>query len=206
MRFYEKSVFPFILDKQMNKENYQRERNITLPNATGSVLEIGFGTGLNLPHYPDHVNKIVALDINPGMNAKAQKRMLESGLDVEYHCLNTENLPFETSLFDTVISTWTLCSITDLHSALLEIHRVLKPNGKFIFLEHGLAENPRMQTLQNWITPIQKVIACGCHLNRKIDASIKQAGFEITNLERFIMEGASSPLAGSMYRGIAYPV
>jgi len=203
---YERRIFPFILDKQMNKDNYKHERDSTLSNATGRILEIGFGTGLNLPHYPKHIKKIVALDINPGMNVKAQKRMLESGLNVEYHCLNSEMLPFETSSFDSVISTWTLCSIADLNSALSEIHRVLKPTGKFVFLEHGLAEEPGMQKLQYWMTPVQKIVGCGCHLNRKIDELIRQAGFQIENLERFIMDGASTPLASSMYRGVANPV
>ena len=205
MGIYEKRIFPFILERQMNKGNYRRERNLTLPSVSGNILEIGFGTGLNLPHYPDHVEGIVALDINPGMNAMARKRMVESGLNVEYHCLNSEALPFEKCSFDSVVSTWTLCSIADLKSALLEIHRVLRPTGKFIFLEHGLAENLRMQKFQRWLTPAQKLVGCGCHLDREIDKLIRQAGFNIQTLERFTMEGASTPLASSMYRGVATP-
>ncbi len=206
MNFYEEKIFPAIIEKQMGKDNYKQERNTTLSNVTGKTLEIGFGTGLNLPHYPEHVKKITALDINPGMNSKAQERMQHAGIEVEYHCLNSEALPFETGSFDTVVSTWTLCSIADLDSALAEIHRVLKPTGEFLFLEHGLAEGATMKKLQNLFTPLQKKLACGCHLNRAIDQSIQESGFNIKNLERFWFKGATSPLASPMYRGVAKPI
>ena len=205
MGFYENKIFPILLEKQMDKANYRHERNEALRDVSGDILEIGFGTGLNLPHYPKHIKKIVALDINPGMNSKSRKRMLASGINVDYHCLNSETLPFEASSFDSVVSTWTLCSIVDLKSALLEIHRVLKPTGKFLFLEHGLA-GFKMQKLQNWLTPVQKIIGCGCHLNREIDEFIQQTGFKFENLDRFIMDGTSTPLASSMYRGTAIPL
>ena len=206
MGFYENKVFPVIMEKQMSKDNYKKERGKILSNAKGRILEIGFGTGLNLPHYPEHIKEIVALDINPGMNDRAEARILETGLNVEYHCLNSESLPFETDSFDSVVSTWTLCSITYLNSALLEIRRVLKPTGIFVFLEHGFAEEAITQKLQDFFTPIQKVLACGCHLNREIDQLIEQAGFKIEKLERFRFKKATTPLASPMYRGIASPV
>jgi len=206
MGFYENKVFPVIMEKQMSKDSYKSERENILSNVKGRILEIGFGTGLNLPHYPEHIKQIVALDINPGMNDRAQERILETGLNVDYHCLNSESLPFENDSFDSVVSTWTLCSITDLDSALSEIHRVLKPTGMFVFLEHGFAEEAFTQKLQNFFTPIQKVLACGCHLNREIDQLIEQAGFKIEQLERFRFEKATTPLASPMYRGIASPV
>jgi len=190
----------------MSKESYANQRPIVLSNASGKVLEIGFGTGLNLPHYPTTIKEVVALDINPGMSKKAQQRSVETGIQVEHHCLSGEQLPFDNESFDTVVSTWTLCSIDDLRSALLEIRRVLKPSGKFIFLEHGLADKPVTQKLQHCVTPIQKIIACGCRLNVEIDKAITSAGFQINKLDKFILNGATSPLAGSMYRGVAFPV
>lgn len=203
MGFYENKIFPYLLDKQMSKASYADERPLALANASGRILEIGFGTGLNLPHYPAHVKDIVALDINPGMNAMAQRRMLEAGVCVEHHCLNGEILPFEDDSFDSVVSTWTLCSIDNLPSALAEIYRVLKSAGKFFFLEHGLADKPSVQKLQHWITPVQKVIGCGCRLNVAIDRALEEAGFRIDKLDKFILSGTTSPLSGSMYRGIA---
>lgn len=206
MGCYEKRIFPMLMDKQMNKESYQREREIALRNVSGRILEIGFGTGLNLPYYPEGIKKIVALDINPAMDKRARDRINASSIDVDYHCLNSEKLPFETGTFDTVVSTWTLCSIADLGSALLEIHRVLSTTGKFVFLEHGLAQEAMTQKLQKLITPVQKVLGCGCHLDREIDRLIKEAGFRIDGLEKFRMSGATTPLASSLFRGIAYPV
>jgi len=206
MGFYANRIFPYFADKQLAKPTYSNERPCVLANASGKILEIGFGTGLNLPHYPVHVKEIVALDINPGMNAKAQVRMLESGIKVELLCINADTLPFENDSFDSVVSTWNLCSIDNLHSALSEIRRVLKSTGKFVFLEHGLADAPIMQRLQHSMTPIQKVFGCGCRLNVAIDKAIEEAGFRIDKLDKFIISGTSSPLAGSMYRGIACPV
>ena len=206
MGIYEKHLFPFLLDKQMSKLNYAQERPIALREAKGKILEIGFGTGLNLAHYPDRVNNIVALDVNPGMNKKARERAKASSIEVELACLNGEKLPFDNASFDTVISTWTLCSIDNLPTALAEIHRVLKADGQFLFMDHGLGESKRVQRLQHRLTPVQKVIGCGCRLNVPIDTAIASAGFRIENLEKFVLDGALTPLSASIYRGKALPL
>jgi len=202
MNYYERNIFPKMLEKVMSQENYAKERAETLKHSYGRVLEIGFGTGLNLPYYPAHIKKIEALDINPGMNEKAYQRMKASGISVKHHCLSTEKLPFEDNSFDTVISTWTLCSIDDLHGALMEVGRILKPGGQLLFLEHGLAETKGVRGVQHTYTPIKKVIACGCRINIPIDKAISQAGFKINHLKRFRLDKTSA-ISGSMYRGIA---
>jgi SAM-dependent methyltransferase len=115
-----------------------------------------------------------------------------------------EALPYDDRSFDFVVSTWTLCTIPDPVAALREVRRVLKPGGYFLFLEHGASEDPKVLAWQNRLTPLQRLIACGCHLNRPIDALIRQANFSITQLERFQMAGVPR-VAGAMYRGIATP-
>jgi len=202
MNYYERKIFPKMLEKVMSQENYAKERAATLKYSNGRVLEIGFGTGLNLPHYPSHIKKIEALDINPGMNETAYQRMNASGIEVKHHCLSTEKLPFKDNKFDTVVSTWTLCSINDLHSALIEVSRILKPGGQLLFLEHGLADTKSVRGIQHTFTPIKKIIACGCRINIPIDETISQAGFKINHLERFILDNTSA-ITGSMYRGVA---
>lgn len=206
MGFYANRLFPWILDNQLDREVFQHERNQALKEVSGEVLEIGFGTGLNLPHYPDEVKEVAALDIISCKNKKIDSRIRASGIDVNFHLASGERMPFMNDRFDFVVSTWTLCSIPDLNSALIEIHRVLKPKGRFVFLEHGLAERKAIQKLQRFFTPLQKILACGCHLDRDIDGEIERAGFKFIQLDTFKMGGALSTLAGSMYRGVAIPV
>lgn len=136
-------------------------------------LEIGFGTGLNLPYYRKHIQKLTTVDANPGMNALAKKRIQASDIAVEHHVLDGENLPFADQSFDSVVSTWTLCSIANVEQALKGIYRVLKPGGKYFFIEHGLSNDPQVQVWQHRLTPIQKVIADGCHFNRDIKRLIE---------------------------------
>jgi ubiquinone/menaquinone biosynthesis C-methylase UbiE len=120
-------------------------RSEALADVGGEVLEIGFGTGLNLGHYPEHVRRITTVDPNPGMGTLARRRVAESGIEVDRRVLSGEELPFEHESFDCVVSTWTLCSIPEVGRALAEVHRVLRPGGRFIFLEHGLSQAPRVQ-------------------------------------------------------------
>lgn len=152
----------------MSDASMAQYRQDVLADVSGEVLEIGFGTGLNLAYYPDRVTKVTTVDANPGMNSLAQKRIRESAIEIDNRVLNSEQLPFSDNSFDSVVCTWTLCSIKNVKQALKEIHRVLKPGGKFFFVEHGLSEDPKVQVWQNRLTPIQKVIADGCHLNRDI--------------------------------------
>lgn len=176
-------------------------REQLLKDVTGNVLEIGFGTGLNLAYYPSTVEKLTTIDVNPGMTSLAQKRIAASDLTVDSKTLNGEHLPLDDNTFDSVVSTWTLCSIAQVEQALHEIHRVLKPGGTFFFIEHGLSDDPTIQVWQHRLNPIQKVIGDGCHLNRNIQALVEQR-FQSVTLERFDLE--KFPKIGAhTYRGVA---
>lgn len=201
MGFYSQTIFPYLLDWAMSDAIFTRYRQELLAAATGDVLEIGFGTGLNLSYYPDHIHQLVAIDANPGMNALARKRLKASPLTVDHRVLNGERLPMADHTFDTVVSTWTLCSIANLEQALREINRVLKPGGQFLFIEHGLSPEPNVQTWQNRLTPIQKVIADGCHLNRNIREVVK-AQFDEVTVDEFYAENTPK-FVGYLYRGRA---
>jgi ubiquinone/menaquinone biosynthesis C-methylase UbiE len=201
MGFYNQIIFPRLLDWSMNAPELSAYRQALLAEAKGEILEIGFGTGLNLAFYPATVQKITALDVNPGMNALAQKRIAASNIKVELLVLNGERLPMVDRAFDTVVSTWTLCSITQVDHAIAEIYRVLRPNGKFLFIEHGLSDAPKLQVWQNRLTPIQKVIGDGCHLNRDIQALVEKH-FGRMELEKFVMENLPA-FIGYTYRGVA---
>ena len=186
----------------MAQPHLAEARQALLADVEGEVLEIGFGTGLNLPHYPPNVQKITTVDVNPGMNKIAQKRIEDSSTTVDNRVLNGESLPMEDHTFDSVVSTWTLCSIQNVGQALKEIYRVLKPGGRFFFIEHGLSEDPKIQRWQNLLNPLQMRIADGCHLNRDIGVLIEEQDFNIVELDRFYMEKAPKT-HGYTYRGVA---
>lgn len=201
MGFYNQMILPNLLDWAMSGPVFSRYRQRVLANVEGEVLEIGFGTGLNLSYYPHHIEKVTTADPNPGMNRLAQKRIEASEINVENRILGGENLPMADGTFDSVVSTWTLCSIAPVEKALQEIYRVLKPGGKFFFVEHGLSDKPEVQVWQNRLTPLQKMIADGCHLNRNIQRLIEQQ-FDSVALEKFDIE--EFPKVGSYtYLGVA---
>ena len=202
MGWYGRILFPRLLELAMSDPTYENYRRQLLTQARGSILEIGFGTGLNLPCYPDFVSEITAIDVNPGMSPLAQRRIQNSGIRVNLHVLDAQHLPFDSQSFDTVVSTWTLCSIVNLSSALQEIRRVLKQDGCFLFLEHGLHPSPKIQMWQRRLDPIQKVLADGCQLSRPMDRLIQAEGFEIDHLETF--EASKTPaFLGYFYQGSA---
>ncbi|MEO0488400.1 MAG: class I SAM-dependent methyltransferase [Cyanobacteria bacterium J06659_2] len=203
MSFYTQKILPRLLDWSMSGQGMATHRQQLLADVTGKVLEIGFGTGLNLAYYPETVSQLTVIDPNPGMNAIAQRRITQSAIAVDSHLINGEALPMGDRSFDSVVSTWTLCSIANVEQALQEIHRVLKPSGRFFFIEHGLSPEPGVQTWQNRLTPIQKIVADGCHINRPIDALIGKR-FELLALERFY-EPSIPKVAGYFYKGIAKP-
>jgi ubiquinone/menaquinone biosynthesis C-methylase UbiE len=201
MGFYSNVILPRLLDWTMANPAMSQYRAQLLKDVKGNVLEIGFGTGLNLAYYPTAVEKLTTIDVNPGMATLAQKRIATSDLSIESKTLNGEHLPFGNNTFDTVVSTWTLCSIAHVEQALQEIHRVLKPGGTFYFIEHGLSDDPNIQVWQNRLNPIQKVIGDGCNLNRNIQALVEQV-FQTVTMERFDIE--KLPKVGShTYRGVA---
>lgn len=202
MNIYSRLIFPTLIDRVMSGEDFANYRREILADATGSVLEIGFGTGLNLAYYPSNsVQKITTVDVNPGMNQLAQKRIATSPISVDYQVLNGEKLPMADATFDTVVSTWTLCSIKQVELAIAEIYRVLKPGGKFLFIEHGLSNEPKIQTWQHRLTPIQKIIADGCHLDREIKSLIAKQFANLTIKEFYAPN--KPKIGGYFYQGIA---
>ena len=176
-------------------------RQKLLSEVSGDILEIGFGTGLNLPHYPEAVTSLTTVDPNAGMSAIAQKRIDRSPIPVTQKTTSGEKLPFADNSFDNVVCTWTLCSIPNVEKALREAYRVLKPGGKFFFIEHGLSDERSIQRLQNWVTPVQKIVADGCHLNRKIDQLLESV-FDRVSCEAFYADDLPK-IMGYFYRGIA---
>ncbi len=175
-------------------------RRQLLGGVTGDVLEIGFGTGLNLPYYSAGVTSLTTVEPNGGMGAIAQKRIDNSPISVETKQISGENLSMPDASFDNVVCTWTLCSIPNVSKALSEAYRVLKPGGKFFFIEHGLSDEPSIQTWQNRLTPIQRVVADGCHINRKIDQLVKDV-FDEVEVETFYADDLPKVM-GYFYRGV----
>ena len=202
MGFYADHVFPHLMDWGMSGPRLQEQRKLALAPVHGAVLEIGFGTGLNLSHYPKGVTSLNALDPARMLPKKVAQRIAEAAMPVEIAHLNAERLPFQDGRFDSVVTTWTLCTIPDVIAALHEVRRVLRPDGQFAFLEHGRSSDARVAKWQDRLNPLQQIIACGCNLNRPIDALILQAGLNLYSLERYVMPGVPR-VAGEMYRGIA---
>ena len=201
MGFYSNLIIPYCIDLSMSGSDLAQYRQELLADVSGEILEIGFGTGLNLPHYPQQVNKITTIDPNPGMQKLARSRISQSQITVDCKVLNGESLPMSDESFDSVVCTWTLCSIPLVEQALTEVHRLLKPGGKFYFIEHGLSKDSKIQVWQNRLTPIQKVLADGCHLNRKINHLVQQQ-FPNVTVEQFYAPKLPKVI-GYMYRGIA---
>lgn len=214
MKLFCNLIFPRLIEHFMSGDVFTKLRAETLTEVAGDVLEIGFGTGLNLPHYSAKVNRLSVVDKNPGMNKLAERRIAKlrgsaggvnsngPAFEVRTHVLDSENLPMANDQFDSVVSTWTLCSIKDALQALGEAHRVLKPGGRFYFLEHGLSHEPAVQRWQHRLTPIQRLIGDGCHLNRDIGALVGDSPFVLETLETFYME-KTPRIGGYLYRGVA---
>jgi ubiquinone/menaquinone biosynthesis C-methylase UbiE len=200
MGIYSRIVFPRLCDWVMSDPRMAKLRREALADVGGEVLEIGFGTGLNLPHYPEPVRRITTVDPNPGMSRIAQRRIAGSGIEVDQRAMSGEALPFEDETFDSVVSTWTLCSISDVRRALGEVYRVLKPGGRFVFLEHGLSEDPKVQRWQRRLNPIQRRLADGCRLDLDIEAVVRGQPFRDVKVDRFVMERVPRT-HGTMYRG-----
>src|ERR1700722_13847436 len=184
MGLYAKYVLPRIIDVAMRNEETSRLRAAWIPLARGEVLEVGIGSGLNLPFYSSDVQRVYGVDPSIELQRMARGRVVAAPVEVEFLSQSAEEqLPLADASIDTVVTTWTLCSIPNAPKALQEIKRVLKASGRLIFLEHGLAPDPGVAAWQERITPLWKPIGGGCHLNRKIDHLILAAGFEITELK-----------------------
>lgn len=175
----------------------------TVSAARGEVLEVGFGTALNLRHYSSEVTGVTGLDplVTEGVQA-VDERISAAAFPVERVALRADGtLPFDAGRFDSVITTFTLCSIPDTTAALAEMHRVLKPGGEYVFVEHGRADEPGTARWQDRLNGTWGRIADGCNINRRIDAIVSGSGFELVSMERF--RGRGPGLLAQMYRGVA---
>ena len=202
MGFYARIIFPRLCDWLLNKPHVAKHRRELLASARGNILEIGFGTGLNLPHYPESVRKLTTVDPNSGMHALALRRVKECGLEIEHYAASGERLPFEAGAFDCVVSTFTLCSIPDVAAALAEVHQVLVPGGRFLFLEHGLSPEPRVQKWQRRLNWLEGLLADGCRLDRNIRELVSVQPFSATEIEEQYLE-QTPKTHGYLYVGIA---
>lgn len=201
MGFYTRHVLPRFIDRALGQVGALRQR--ALAGAAGEVLEIGFGTGLNLPHYPAAVRRLVAVDPSTSLRSRVEARIRAAGFPVERVALPADGaLPLDSGRFDCVVSTWTLCTIPDPAAALHEIRRVLRPGGRYLFLEHGVSPEPSVARWQRRLSPLQSLLGGGCRLDRAIDQVVCDGGFALERLERFF-EPRFSRLAGALYQGAA---
>ncbi|MGH8454183.1 MAG: class I SAM-dependent methyltransferase [Nevskiales bacterium] len=205
MSFYEKHVLPYLIDLACGIRPVRRQRQKLVPLASGKVLEVGIGTGLNLPHYDAAlVERIWGLDPALEMHSLAAKRVARSGLPVQLVGLSAEKIPMADHSFDTVLLTYTLCSIADPVTALREMRRVLKPGGQLLFCEHGQAPDASVRRWQDRLTPVWSRIAGNCHLNRAVPQLLEASGFRTERMETLYLPGPR-PLTYN-YWGIARPI
>lgn len=173
----------------MRNERLAGYRQETIGAARGAVLEIGVGSGVNLPLYGPAVDQVSGIDPSPALLDRASQKLAKAHVTVSLVRASAEQLPFADGAFDTLVMTWTLCSIPNPIRALAEMRRVLKPGGRLLFVEHGLSPDPRVMRWQRWLTPFWKRIGGGCHLDRKTDDLIRAAGFRVDALEAGYMKG-----------------
>ena len=189
MGIYDRHILPRLLDLAMRNHRLARYRQRAIAAARGFVLEIGVGSGLNLALYGPAVERVCAIDPAPELLRLAGVRIGDARVPVSLVRASGEHLPFADAIFDTVVTTWTLCSIADPVAALIEARRVLKLGGCLVFVEHGLSPEPRVARWQRGLTPCWRRIGGGCHLDRKMDELIRAAGFRIDSIETGYMRG-----------------
>ena len=203
MSFYEERILPHLIDKACSVGQVMKLRKQVVPRAKGTVLEVGMGSGINLEFYqPDQVELVYGLEPSAGMRRKASANLERSPITVEWLDLPGEQIPLANETVDTVLLTFTLCTIPDWRAALEQMKRVLKPDGQLLFLEHGESPEPGTQKWQHRITPGWRKIAGGCHLNRNIAELIASAGFEIIELDNLYVP-KTPKVAGYIYKGCA---
>lgn len=202
MKFYSRFIFPRLCDFLLGRPFLARYRHDLLAKAAGSILEIGFGTGLNLAHYPEHVRRITTVDPSVDMHRLAQQRIRQTGIAVDNRVLSSERLPFEDNTFDCVVSTFTLCSIENVDQALREVYRVLKPCGRFLFLEHGLCPERGVQQWQRRLNWLEMRLADGCRLDRDMRVLIAAQPFSSVEVENGYLP-RTPRTHGYFYRGMA---
>jgi len=200
MSLYQKYILPKLLNWAMKAPALSKLRSELIPLAEGRVLEIGLGSGLNLPHYAD-ISDLTGLEPSKQLQSIAELLIAQQAFPTKVLTAASEDIPIESDTFDTVVMTWTLCSVRDPLLALSEIKRVIKPRGKVIFAEHGESPDDKIKKWQRRINPCWSQIAGGCQLNRKIDRLFKDSGFKFLDIERGYLEGPK--FATYNYRGLA---
>lgn len=201
MGLYADQLLPRFIDVALGGRSFDRLRERTASGLSGEVLEIGFGSGRNVPHLPASVTRVLAVDPAVVGRRLAAGRVARRGIPVDFVGLDGARLPIEDESVDHVLSTWTLCTIPDVDAALAEVHRVLKPGGSLRFLEHGRATEPTVQRWQDRLTPLQRRAFGGCHLNRSIGELVASSGLEVTSHENYYLRGPKA--MGFMYEGVA---
>lgn len=201
MGWYRDQILPRAIDLTLRGGEFTPLRARVTARLAGQVLEIGFGSGLNIPHYPASLERVQAIDPAAAGRKLAAKRAAACPVPIDYIGTDAQTLPADDASVDSVLSTWTLCTIPDASRALAEIRRVLRPGGALHFIEHGLAPDPAVARLQQRLTPLQHRAFGGCHLNRQIDQLVAAAGLELTRIDTYYMKGPRT--LGYTFEGIA---
>ena len=202
MGIYAEQILPRLQDKVMKRKGTSEVRERVCAGLVGNVVEVGFGTGLNVPYYPTEVRKVFAVEPSRVCMRLAEERIAHSNVPVELAGLTGEHLDLPSESVDAVLSTWTLCTIPNLEAALEEMRRVLKPGGTFHFVEHGHAPDAKTARWQRRIEPLNKKLAGGCHLTRRVPEFLERSGFQITHLDTYYFEGEPKPF-GYTFEGRA---
>ena len=202
MGFYNDRVLPHIINAVMDTKQTRLTRERVCAGLTGDVLEIGFGTGHNLPYLPPAVTRLLAVEPSGKGVDLARERIAAANVDVEVVGLDGQRLPVADGSVDAVLCTWSLCTIPDPVAAIREARRVLRPGGQFHFVEHGRAPDARVRRWQDRLNGIEQRVAGGCNLNRDIAAIIESGGLRITRLDNYYGKGEPKPF-GAMYEGVA---
>jgi len=199
-------LWPWGYDFFTRSREFDARRSRILAHAQGSVLELGIGTGSNLPHYPEAVDSVIGSDPNPGMQRKLTKKMRKSALTVHRVMAEGGHLPFANATFDTVVSTLVLCSIPALDHTLGEIRRVLRPDGRFVFLEHGVSPDSRVARWQKRLNGVQRIIGAGCQLDLSVTRVLEKAGFRLESVDAsYLKKGPKTHSYIYEGVGIAHP-
>jgi ubiquinone/menaquinone biosynthesis C-methylase UbiE len=204
MNVYERYLLPTLVHRTCSSATTTQQRAKVVPLAQGDVVEVGFGSGLNLPFYdPARVTKVWGLDPSDELRKMASRAMRDAPFEVELVPARGEDIPLDSHRFDTAVMTYTLCTLADPERGLREVARVLKPGGRLVFCEHGVAPNADVRRWQSLLNPLWRRVSGGCHLDRDVPALLERTGFEVVDMEAGYLPGWR--VAGYQYWGSAVP-